>query len=169
MGVQKNSSSVIEVKNSQGETLKKWKDDGKQVLDSQSAYIVNDILSDRTTGLHGWMGVNGVRTSAKTGTSDKGSQPKDLWIVNYSPALVMGIWLGNSDTSVIGTSASKKASGSLDNGTNVLTASRMLMASFTHHGGTRNKANLQRKLHSTKSLRRKPPVVLQMALKKKLR
>lgn len=106
MGIQKDSSSVIEVKNSQGETLKKWKDDGKQVLDSQSAYIVNDILSDRTPGLHGWMGVNGVRTSAKTGTSDKGSQPKDLWIVNYSPALVMGMWLGNSDTSVIGTSAS---------------------------------------------------------------
>ena len=106
MGIQKDSSSVIEVKNSQGETLKKWKDDGKQVLDSQSAYIVNDILSDRTPGLHGLMGVNGVRTSAKTGTSDKGSQPKDLWIVNYSPALIMGMWLGNSDTSVIGTSAS---------------------------------------------------------------
>ena len=106
MGVQKDVSSVIEVKNSQGETLKKWKDEGKQVIDSQSAYIVNDILSDRTPGLHGWMGVNGVRTSAKTGTSDKGSQPKDLWIVNYSPALVMGMWLGNSDTSVIGTSSS---------------------------------------------------------------
>ena len=106
MGVQKDISSVIEVKNSQGETLKKWKDEGKQVIDSQSAYIVNDILSDRTPGLHGWMGVNGVRTSAKTGTSDKGSQPKDLWIVNYSPALVMGMWLGNSDTSVIGTSSS---------------------------------------------------------------
>ena len=106
MGVQKDISSVIEVKNSQGETLKKWKDEGKQVIDSQSAYIVNDILSDRTPGLHGWMGVNGVRTSAKTGTSDKGSQPKDLWIINYSPALVMGMWLGNSDTSVIGTSAS---------------------------------------------------------------
>ena len=68
MGVQKDGSSVIEVKNSQGETLKKWKDEGKQVIDSQSAYIVNDILSDRTPGLHGWMGVNGVRTSAKTGT-----------------------------------------------------------------------------------------------------
>lgn len=106
MGVQKDVSSVIEVKNSQGETLKKWKDEGKQVIDSQSAYIVNDILSDRTPGLHGWMGVNGVRTSAKTGTSDKGSQPKDLWIINYSPALVMGMWLGNSDTSVIGTSSS---------------------------------------------------------------
>lgn len=106
MGVQKDVSSVIEVKNSQGETLKKWKDEGKQVINSQSAYIVNDILSDQTPGLHGRMVVNGVRTSAKTGTSDKGSQPKDLWIINYSPALVMGMWLGNSDTSVIGTSAS---------------------------------------------------------------
>lgn len=109
LGVQKDSSSVIEVKNNQGETLKKWKDSSKQAVDSQSAYIVNDILSDRTIGLHGYMGVPGVRTSTKTGTSDKGSQPKDLWIVNYSPALVMGVWLGNSDTSVVGTSASNYA------------------------------------------------------------
>ena len=109
MGVQKNSSSVIEVKNSQSETLKKWKDDSQQVLDPQSAYIVNDILSDRTVGLHGYMGVPGVRTASKTGTSDKNSQPKDLWIVNYSTALVMGVWLGNSDTSIVGTSASNYA------------------------------------------------------------
>lgn len=29
--------------------------------------------------------------------------------MNYSPALVMGVWLGNSDTSVVGTSASNYA------------------------------------------------------------
>ncbi len=109
LGVQKDSSSIIEVKNSQGETLKKWKDEGHQVWDAQSTYIINDILSDRTPGaLHGYgaLAVPGVRTSAKTGTSDKGGSPKDLWVFNYSPALVMGIWLGNSDTSTITSSNS---------------------------------------------------------------
>ena len=109
LGVQKDSSSIIEVKNSQGETLKKWKDEGHQVWDTQSTYIINDILSDRTPGaLHGYgaLAVPGVRTSAKTGTSDKGGSPKDLWVFNYSPALVMGIWLGNSDTSTITSSNS---------------------------------------------------------------
>lgn len=110
LGVKKESSTVLEVKNSQDETLKKWKDDSAQVIDAQSAYIVNDILADTTPGIHGsGVAVPGIRTSAKTGTSDKNSQPKDLWIVNYSPSLVMGVWLGNSDTSIVGTSASNYA------------------------------------------------------------
>ncbi len=109
MGVEKKSSTTLEVTNSQGETLKKWKDESVQAVDPQAAYIVNDILSDSTIGLHGNMSVAGVKTSSKTGTSDKNTQPKDLWIMNYSPALVMGVWLGNSDTSVVGTSASNYA------------------------------------------------------------
>ena len=189
MGVQKDISSVIEVKNSQGETLKKWKDEGKQVIDSQSAYIVNDILSDRTPGLHGWMGVNGVRTSAKTGTSDKGSQPKDLWIINYSPALVMGMWLGNSDTSVIGTSASnygmpvirsvmefatpkftpRKANGSQVNGMSDQAESRLSTVNSTRRGGIRDKVNLQRKSTFDKVSKKRQQTVLRMAQRKRLK
>lgn len=111
-GVKKDSASIIEVKNSQGEVLKKWVDNSEQVISDQAAYIVNDMLSDKNVGLHGAGGLSvpGVRTGAKTGTSDRNNgQPKDLWIVNYSPALVMGIWLGNSDTSIVGTSASNYA------------------------------------------------------------
>lgn len=108
LGVEKPSSSILEVINSQGDTLKKWKDDSTQVIDPQAAYIVNDIISDTTPGVHGVGGlrVPGVRTSAKTGTSDKDTKPKDLWIMNYSPVLSMGLWLGNSDTSTLGTSVS---------------------------------------------------------------
>lgn len=106
MGVVKKSSSILEVKNSQGEVLKKWKDEGKRVLDPQIAYIINDILSDSqaAAGLHGYgaLSVPGVQTATKTGTSDRDSKPKDLWISTYSPVLAMSMWLGNSDTSTIG-------------------------------------------------------------------
>ena len=106
MGTYKPLTSILEVKNNQGETLKKWKDESKQVLDPQIAYIINDILADlqASAGLHGYGAttVPGVRTSVKTGTSDKDSKPKDLWIASYSPVLAMGMWLGNSDTSIIG-------------------------------------------------------------------
>ncbi len=106
MGVVKKVSSILEVKNSQNEVLKKWKDDGKQVLDPQVAYIINEILADQraSAGLHGYGAttVSGVKMSTKTGTSDKDSKPKDLWIATYSPVLAMGLWLGNSDTSTIG-------------------------------------------------------------------
>ena len=111
-GTYKPSSMILEVKNSSNEVIKRWKDESKQVLDSQITYILADILSDPSAraSLHGMypqgLHVDGVRTAGKTGTSDRDSKPKDLWIVNYSSSLVMGLWLGNSDTSIITTSNS---------------------------------------------------------------
>lgn len=107
MGTYKPYSTVLEVKNSQGDTLIKYKDESKQVADPQAAYIVNDILSDDAAraGLYGrnyyGLVVPGVKTAAKTGTSDLGGNPKDIWVVSYSPVLAMATWLGNPDTRVL--------------------------------------------------------------------
>ena len=108
MGVYKQQTSILEVKNNQGKKieLKKDKEDGKQIVDPQVAYIISDILNDAnarrplfgsiTTGFS--YGNTGIRTSTKTGTSDIGGQARDLWMMSYSPAISMGVWLGNSDT-----------------------------------------------------------------------
>ncbi len=107
MGTYKPYSTILEVKNSQGDTLVKFKDESKQVVDPQAAYIVNDILADDNAraGLYGrnfyGLAVPGVKTAAKTGTSDLGGYPKDIWNVSYSPALAMAVWLGNPDTRVL--------------------------------------------------------------------
>jgi penicillin-binding protein 1A len=106
MGVYKPQSSVLEVKNSSGDVLKKWSDtDGKQVIDQQSAYIVADILTDASAsaslGNYAAKNIPGVKTATKTGTSDKGGNAKDLWMMSYSPALTMGVWLGNPDTTIL--------------------------------------------------------------------
>lgn len=107
MGVYKPVSTVLEVKNSQNEVIKKYKDESKQVVDPQVAYILADILSDDNAraGLYGphfyGLYVPGVRTATKTGTSDKGGKPKDIWTMSYSPALTMGVWLGNPDTRIL--------------------------------------------------------------------
>jgi len=105
-GVYKPQSSVLEVKNSSGETLKKWADvAGKQVVSNQATYVVDDILSDtnasKALGSYAAKNIPGVKTATKTGTSDKGGQAKDLWMMSYSPALTMGVWLGNPDTTVL--------------------------------------------------------------------
>lgn len=107
MGVYKPYSTVLEVKNTEGDVLKRFKDEGKQVIDPQVAYILADILSDDNAraGLYGrqlyGLYIPGVRTAAKTGTSDKGGQPKDIWTMSYSPAVTMGVWLGNPDTRIL--------------------------------------------------------------------
>lgn len=107
-GMYKPQSTVLEVKNNSGEVLKKWTDTaGVQVADPQSAYIVSDILNDDVArapldGRHAiGMEIPGVRTSTKTGTSDKGGNAKDIWMVSYSPAITMGVWLGNSDATIL--------------------------------------------------------------------
>ena len=105
-GVYKPQSTVLSVKNSSGETLKKWSDTaGKQVVSAQSAYIVDDILSDSNAsaalGNYAAKNIPGVKTATKTGTSDKGGNAKDLWMMSYSPALTMGVWLGNPDTTIL--------------------------------------------------------------------
>lgn len=105
-GVYKPQSSVLEVKNSSGETLKKWSDtDGKQIIDPQAAYVVTDILGDANAsaslGNYEAKRIPGVKLAVKTGTSDKGGNAKDLWMAAYSPVLTMAVWLGNPDTTIL--------------------------------------------------------------------
>ena len=109
-GVYKQQASILEVKNNSGVTLKKWVDNtSKQVMDPQISYMISDILGDAKAriALHGYnpkgLYVPGVKTAGKTGTSDKNGKPKDLWIVDYSTALTMGLWIGNADGQVIRT------------------------------------------------------------------
>ena len=105
-GVYKPQSSVLEVKNSSNEVLKKWADvEGTKVIDPQAAYVVTDILTDKNAsaslGRFAAKDIPGVQTATKTGTSDKGGNAKDLWMMSYSPALTMGVWLGNPDTTIL--------------------------------------------------------------------
>ena len=107
-GSYKPQSTILEVKNNSKEVIKKWTDvAGVQIIDAQSAYIVSDILSDDIArapldGRHAiGMEIPGVKTSTKTGTSDRGGNAKDIWMVSYSPALTMAVWLGNSDATIL--------------------------------------------------------------------
>jgi len=105
-GVYKPQSSVLEVKNSSNEVLKKWADvQGEKIIDPQAAYVVTDILTDKNAsaslGRFAAKDIPGVQTATKTGTSDKGGNAKDLWMMSYSPALTMGVWLGNPDTTIL--------------------------------------------------------------------
>ncbi|MCA9334764.1 penicillin-binding protein, partial [Candidatus Saccharibacteria bacterium] len=105
-GVYKPWSTVLEVKNSDGDVLKKWTDNqSKKVIDPQVSYIIADILSDDSAraGLYGtnFPGLvvdNGkVKTASKTGTSDIDGKSKDIWMMSYSPAITMAVWLGNNE------------------------------------------------------------------------
>ncbi len=98
------TATVLEVKNAQGEVVKKWKESSKKVLDPQIAYMLQSVLSDDNARApsfgRGASGLNvpGVKTFTKTGTSNLGSKSKDLWMNSVSPKVSMSIWVGNHDT-----------------------------------------------------------------------
>ena len=111
MGAYMPQSLILKVANSSGQILEKYKAQSKQVINSQAAYVISDILSDakmRGAGL-GWAGRDylptldqlGVRTAVKTGTSNavvNGQPvPKDIWTAGYTNALSMAIWVGNNE------------------------------------------------------------------------
>ena len=121
-GVYKPEASILEVKNSQGQILKQWKDDqSKKVLDPQITFMLSDILSDdaaragtfgaRAAGFN----VPGVKTATKTGTTDDGNgHAKDSWMMGYSPRMAVGVWTGRNDTKPL-TSLSSQANARVTN------------------------------------------------------
>lgn len=121
-GVYKPQSDILKVTNSTGDVLKQWTDTaGTQVVSPQAAYVVSDILHDdnaRTfVGTHRTgMYIPGVDSAAKTGTSNAtnaAGSPKDIWMVNYSQALTMAVWLGNPDTTPLNNNATSIVPGAM--------------------------------------------------------
>lgn len=103
MGVYKPVASVLEVKNAEGQMIKKWKDESKQVIDPQIAYMLADILSDDAArapsfgrGAAG-LNVNGVKTFTKTGTSNLGRFSSNLWMNSVSPKVTLSVYVGNHE------------------------------------------------------------------------
>jgi len=108
---------ILKVVNSNGDILEEKKPkDFKQVLDPQIAYLINSILSDRSVSVGSRMFIDGKINAAKTGTSTKENKktagesgktvrPMDGWIIGYTPTIVTGVWIGNTDGSGLGYTA----------------------------------------------------------------
>ncbi len=71
---------------------------GEQVVDPRLAYMVTHVLSDNNARLLTY-GPNSMLklsrpAAAKTGTTDN---HRDTWTMGYTPNLVIGVWVGNTD------------------------------------------------------------------------
>ena len=72
--------------------------DPKRVLDSQTARLVSDVLSDNSArapvfGYSSSLYFPGRSVAAKTGTTQDNI---DAWVVGYNPTVVAGVWVGNN-------------------------------------------------------------------------
>jgi len=72
---------------------------GKEVITSQEAFIVSNILSDNSAREITFGQVNGLiipnrQVAVKTGTTN---DKKDNWAIGWTPNLLVAAWVGNND------------------------------------------------------------------------
>jgi 1A family penicillin-binding protein len=74
------------------------KPEAKQIVNEGNAFIITDILGDSKARVSGFGSSTPLELSrpaaAKTGTTNN---YKDNWTVGYTPNLVVGVWVGNSN------------------------------------------------------------------------
>lgn len=100
---------ILKVEDKNGKMLEQINPRPNQVLDSEVARKISDILNDNVArtplyGANSAIYFPGRDVAAKTGTTNN---YKDAWIVGYTPSIVVGTWAGNNDN----TPMAKKVSG----------------------------------------------------------
>jgi len=99
-GVKQDTTWMMRIEDNKGKVIDEYKDkSGKQVIDPQVAYLINNVLSDdsaraQTFGAGSALTLSGRPVAAKTGTTNS---YKDAWTMGYTPSLVAGVWSGNND------------------------------------------------------------------------
>lgn len=91
-------SFILKVVDRNGQVLEEFKDEPRQVFDSNIAREINSVLSDNNARAYIFGGKNfltlGNRpVAAKTGTTNNN---RDAWTIGYTPSLVTGVWVGNN-------------------------------------------------------------------------
>ena len=108
-GIKHAQSMVLSVTDANNNTLETYKDQATQVADAQSVRLTSDILSDAAARAP-LMGASqnltvfpGYDVALKTGTSN---DYRDAWAMGYTPSLVVGVWAGNNNDTVMQRSGS---------------------------------------------------------------
>jgi membrane carboxypeptidase/penicillin-binding protein len=95
--------AILRVEDKDGNVIYEYSQpERREILTPQLAFIMNDMLSDRLGRCAAFGCPNALElaegrpAAAKTGTTN---EFRDAWTVGYTPQLVAGVWLGNSDNS----------------------------------------------------------------------
>ncbi|OGN09918.1 MAG: hypothetical protein A3J46_03390 [Candidatus Yanofskybacteria bacterium RIFCSPHIGHO2_02_FULL_41_11] len=89
---------IKRIESANGTVLENHASDPKRVLDSQTARLVSDVLSDNSArapvfGYSSSLYLPGRSVAAKTGTTQEN---RDAWVIGYSPTVAVGVWVGNN-------------------------------------------------------------------------
>lgn len=91
--------AILKIEDPKGNLLYENKKEQKRVLETETAKLINDILSDNETrapmfGARSHLYFEGYQVAAKTGTTDNF---RDCWTMGYVPSVAVGVWTGNNN------------------------------------------------------------------------
>jgi 1A family penicillin-binding protein len=88
--------SILQITDKRGNTIEKYQENPKTVLDEGTAFLISSILSDNNARAEEFDGALTISHPAavKTGTTENFH---DALTIGYTPSLVVGIWVGNND------------------------------------------------------------------------
>ncbi|MFA6514180.1 MAG: penicillin-binding protein [Patescibacteria group bacterium] len=91
--------SILKIEDKNGKIIEEYKPEEKQVFDSKIARMINSILSDNNArsfifGTKNYLTLGDRPVAAKTGTTN---DYHDAWTIGYTPSIVTGVWVGNSN------------------------------------------------------------------------
>jgi len=101
MGSKSKAAPILKVTDPEGNILEEYENHPTLALSPEVAYSITSILSDNNArtpafGPNSLLKIEGKTVAVKTGTSDN---KRDNWTFGYTPAYVVGVWVGNNDNS----------------------------------------------------------------------
>lgn len=102
-GVYHKQQGILEIKDSDDTTLEKFSLQETQVLPENVTALISSVLSDENArvpsyGSHSALYFDNRPVAVKTGTTN---DYRDVWVIGYTPSVVVGMWGGNNDNTPI--------------------------------------------------------------------
>ncbi|MDD2586628.1 MAG: PBP1A family penicillin-binding protein [Syntrophomonadaceae bacterium] len=95
--------AIKRIEDRSGRLISWHKDKTRQIISSNTARVMNDVLTDVVRHGTGKPAAIGISSAGKTGTT---TNSRDLWYMGYIGELSTAVWAGNSDgTAVTGAGA----------------------------------------------------------------
>ncbi len=100
MGTHNPATGILKIEDSSGKVIEQFEDQGREVIDPQSVYELDNILSDYNARKYEfgsastYLELSDRPVAAKTGTTQNFH---DGWTMGFTPSLVAGVWTGNND------------------------------------------------------------------------
>ena len=102
-GVYSKPQSILEIRDADNVLLEKFTPTQAEVLPEEVTSLISSILSDNVARTPSYGANSGLYfgdrpVAAKTGTTN---DYKDVWVIGYTPSIVVGMWGGNNDNTPI--------------------------------------------------------------------